>query len=545
MTQPSPQPSPDDSVAAVVAVIEDDPALRDFYARALGRAGFEVRVAADGRAGLELIRNVAVGLVLCDVTMPAMSGYDVVRALRAAPESATLPVILMTGSGDADSVVRGLTAGADDFLTKPVRLDELVARVQAHIRTRSAWLDVQKELQARVSVVATLAAFKPSSTLEETAQAIIDELARRADTAFVGVFQVSPGNRGRLLASTLGKAADLEALSPSPRRMAYLVERAMAGPWTEEIKGPEAGDPSSAFWESGFGLMAAAPITRGEQLVGFLTMGRYRDDGPTPARTRDVMLAAVIDFAAVLGAAVGASLAARAASQAEDRRLRRMVTDVEFAAVFQPIVELESRAIVGYEALTRFDDGTPPDVRFAEASRAGLGADFELAAITLAAKHASSLPAHAYVALNISPDIIVSATDRLRASLPTGRPVVLEVTEHVAIVDYRELRDAVRSLGDVRLSVDDAGAGFASMRHILELQPAFAKLDMSLVRGIDGDELRQALAAGLAYYGIRSRFQLIAEGVEEEAEAETLRALGVDFAQGYLFGRPEPAPAPA
>jgi EAL domain-containing protein (putative c-di-GMP-specific phosphodiesterase class I) len=181
-------------------------------------------------------------------------------------------------------------------------------------------------------------------------------------------------------------------------------------------------------------------------------------------------------------------------------------------------------------------------VRFAEAAAAGLGADFELQAITLAAERATSLPAAAFVAFNISPDVIVSATEQLQAILPAGRPVVLEVTEHVPIVDYRQLREAVRSLGDVRLSVDDAGAGFASMRHILELQPAFAKLDMSLVRGIDGDELRQALAAGLAYYAIRSRFQLIAEGVEEEAEAEILRTLGVDFGQGYLFGRPEPPP---
>ncbi len=438
--------------------------------------------------------------------------------------------------------MRGLSAGADDFLTKPVRLDELVARVQAHIRTRSAWLDVQEELRTRVSVVASLAGIKPSSNLEETAEAIIGELARRAGTAFAAVFHVSPSSRGRILATTLGSGDDIEALTPAPRRMAYLIERARAGPWTEETGGPEPGEPSSAFWEGGFSLLAAAPITWHDQLVGFLTMGRKGQGGRTPARARDVMLAAVIDFAAVMSAAVGASMAARGASQAEEGRLRTILTHVEFAPVFQPIVDLKTRDIVGYEALTRFKDGTPPDVRFAEAAAAGLGVDFELAAITLAAERATALPDGGYVSFNISPDVIVSATDRLREMLPTDRPVVLEVTEHVPIVDYRVLREAVRSLGDVRLSVDDAGAGFASMRHILELQPAFAKLDMSLVRGIDGDELRQALAAGLAYYAIRSRFRLIAEGVEEEAEAEILRSLGVDFGQGYLFGRPEPAP---
>jgi EAL domain-containing protein (putative c-di-GMP-specific phosphodiesterase class I) len=89
--------------------------------------------------------------------------------------------------------------------------------------------------------------------------------------------------------------------------------------------------------------------------------------------------------------------------------------------------------------------------------------------------------------------------------------------------------------------VDDAGAGYAGLRHILELQPAFAKLDISLVRGIDTDEVRQAMAAGLQYFGLRTGCQLIAEGVEREAEVETLRNLGVELAQGFLFGEPAAA----
>jgi EAL domain-containing protein (putative c-di-GMP-specific phosphodiesterase class I) len=97
----------------------------------------------------------------------------------------------------------------------------------------------------------------------------------------------------------------------------------------------------------------------------------------------------------------------------------------------------------------------------------------------------------------------------------------------------------VERYGTVELAVDDAGAGYASLRHILELRPTFAKLDISLVRGIDADELRQALAAGLVYFALRSGCHLIAEGVESE-EAGALRRLGVEFAQGYLFGRPEP-----
>jgi EAL domain-containing protein (putative c-di-GMP-specific phosphodiesterase class I) len=120
--------------------------------------------------------------------------------------------------------------------------------------------------------------------------------------------------------------------------------------------------------------------------------------------------------------------------------------------------------------------------------------------------------------------------------------VVLEVTEHAAIGDYVAFRQAIRSLGrPIRLAVDDAGAGFASLRHILELQPAFVKLDISLVRGIDADPAKQALVAGMRFFARTTKRRLIAEGVETEAEAEALRSLEIRLAQGYLFGRPVPA----
>jgi EAL domain-containing protein (putative c-di-GMP-specific phosphodiesterase class I) len=91
------------------------------------------------------------------------------------------------------------------------------------------------------------------------------------------------------------------------------------------------------------------------------------------------------------------------------------------------------------------------------------------------------------------------------------------------------------------LAVDDAGAGYASLRHIIELRPRFVKLDMGLVRGIEGDPVRRSLVAGLEHCVREMGGTTIAEGVETEAEAEALANLGIDVAQGYLFGRPAPA----
>ena len=117
------------------------------------------------------------------------------------------------------------------------------------------------------------------------------------------------------------------------------------------------------------------------------------------------------------------------------------------------------------------------------------------------------------------------------------------MTEHTEIEDYTALTAA---LDEVRpytmLAVDDAGAGFASLRHILELDPTFVKLDRSLVQGIDGDPPKQALVAGMRHFARTTHRRLIAEGVETDAEAAMLAALDVRLAQGYLFGRPEALP---
>jgi EAL domain-containing protein (putative c-di-GMP-specific phosphodiesterase class I) len=118
-------------------------------------------------------------------------------------------------------------------------------------------------------------------------------------------------------------------------------------------------------------------------------------------------------------------------------------------------------------------------------------------------------------------------------------PLVVELTEHSRIDDYDAVRTALAQLGaTVRLSVDDAGAGFASLRHVVDLRPDFLKLDRSWVTGIEHDESRQALVAGLVGFSNRTGTAMIAEGIETIEEHVMLEQMNVDFGQGYLLGRP-------
>ncbi len=229
---------------------------------------------------------------------------------------------------------------------------------------------------------------------------------------------------------------------------------------------------------------------------------------------------------------------------ARERReqLRTIIATEAFRVVFQPMVALYKAQIVGYEALTRFDDGTAPDRRFADAAALGLGAELELATIAAAVAAARELPADRFVSINLSPELILTHREELESAieqLHRDRPVVLELTEHDVVDDYVSLRDNLARFDPpVQLSVDDAGAGFSTLRHVVMLDPEYVKLDRTWVTDIDTDPTRQALVAGLSHFARTTGCQLVAEGIESESERDMLTDLDVSLGQGYLLGRP-------
>ena len=534
--------SPHDGRAPVVLVVDDEPDLRALVAIALRRAGLDVREAASGEEGLAIIHQELVDLVVLDISMPGLSGLDVVRTLRQQLGTATLPVILVTGSGDQGSVLEGMDAGATDFLPKPVRLDELVARARAHLRLQETWTrHAEADLQVRGAVIAALGRLAVSGDPEEAAATVVGEVGRRTGARLAAFLQITGGGHLRPLA-TFTDRDDVRRGGPTPsaQEVHHLLSRARDGPWLES--GAPSPGPPSAFWPGALGAVAGVPIYGADELVGVFLLGIPAERQVMSPALQARLLASAIDYGGLLSAAAGVAMRDRRQAVATRARLRRVLSAREYRPVFQPIVELAGRTAIGFEALTRFQDGTPPDVRFADATAVGLGAEFELAAIGAAVAEADRLPPNAFMTLNVSPVVVVTATASLGRLLGgVDRAVVLELTEHAAIEDYGELRRALAALGPVRIAVDDAGAGYASLRHILELEPAFAKVDVSIVRGLERDPFRQSIVAGLEYFALRTGCQLIAEGVETEAEAAALVELGIELAQGFLLGRPRPA----
>jgi EAL domain-containing protein (putative c-di-GMP-specific phosphodiesterase class I)/FixJ family two-component response regulator len=212
--------------------------------------------------------------------------------------------------------------------------------------------------------------------------------------------------------------------------------------------------------------------------------------------------------------------------------------------VFQPMVELATERIAGYEALSRFDSRPiqGPDRWFADALDVGLSVDLESQAARTALSQVSRLHDDQFMTVNVSPAVVMADLRSLLGEDVPWERIVIELTEHVPIEDYPGIvaRLAPLRAAGARLAIDDTGAGFASLRHILRLAPDILKLDISICRGVDRDPSRRALAAALAIFAQDIGAEIVAEGIETPEERQTLLDLGIQYGQGYLLGRPRP-----
>ncbi len=260
---------------------------------------------------------------------------------------------------------------------------------------------------------------------------------------------------------------------------------------------------------------------------------------------RDLSLAAV--FAGLALQAIERGRAADASFSEIRKRVTHVLKLDKVYAVFQPVYALADRRVAGFECLSRFDAEPQqgPDFWFAEAASVGLGADLELGVIRRARPAVDRLPKATPVSFNVSPQLLLDG--RLNRELAHGgnsarlaERLILEITEHETVQEHERLVTALeplRAMG-VRVAIDDAGAGYSSFRHIVRLGPDVIKLDLRLTRDIDHDPARRALASALIRYARETHAEIIAEGVETQAELDTLRELGIAKAQGYFFGRP-------
>lgn len=279
------------------------------------------------------------------------------------------------------------------------------------------------------------------------------------------------------------------------------------------------------------------------EVYGMFCCLSFAPDNSLRERDLHVMRA----FADLTAIQIGRDLEAERLLADKLARISAAIDQDEISIVYQPVYRMSDGVIAGFECLSRFsaEPRRSPDCWFAEAAEVGMGEALEIAAVRKALAALPQIPEDHYITINVSPGAILgSAFSELLSGVPHER-IVLEVTEHISVADYGELLGALRSAREngLRLAVDDAGAGYASLRHILDLRPDFIKLDMSLTRNIDSDPARHALVAAMVGFAAETDSQIVAEGVESLSELRALRQLGIENAQGYLIAEPMPLEA--
>ncbi len=433
---------------------------------------------------------------------------------------------------DAAGRVTGVVAiGGDVTMLQSVELE----RDRLGVGLREAEVLARSAARQRVEMVRALQGMGTLGTFQQTAQAMCSEMVTITGVDFASIDAFEGSSRLRVVAAC-GSAVTPGQHIPR-QRATELWARASRGAWTEAY-----GTPDNPFGRrvarSGEQAVAVSPILTERGLVGLLFLGTR---SPEYAGHLVELLPAAVEFAAIAGSVLGPGLEARRDEVSVHARIEQVIRAQAFRPVFQPVVDLATLEPIGYEALTRFTSRQRPDHVFASAQRTGLGLQLEFATLTAALKDALRLPAGLWLSLNVSPACVMAHEDLARILKARTRPVILEITEHEKISDYAALREAIVSLGaDVRVAVDDAGAGVANFRHLVELRPDFVKIDAALVKNVNTDLTRQALVVGLCHFAEATGNSVIAEGVETQGELATLRGLDVRFAQGFLLGRPLP-----
>jgi EAL domain-containing protein (putative c-di-GMP-specific phosphodiesterase class I) len=253
-----------------------------------------------------------------------------------------------------------------------------------------------------------------------------------------------------------------------------------------------------------------------------------------------------VRFLSMIGELIVADLDAEHAEQRLSADLLELIDGENVHVAYQPIFDVRSNVCLGVEALARFPEPfTAPDRTFAAAEHIGLGLALEELVVRQTWPVLDQLGQGQFLALNLTPASLLQLARRAnrREDVPLSG-LVVEITEHTAINAYADLRAELERLRErgLRLAVDDAGAGYASLRHVLELRPDIVKIDRSLIHGLAEDPARRIAVTAFVSLAKDLGTTIVAEGVEHSADYDAVRELGVHAAQGYLLGRPSTHP---
>ncbi|MFO0567588.1 MAG: EAL domain-containing protein [Polyangiaceae bacterium] len=569
---------------ACILVVDDDPTVRFLTCEALEGAGFRVLEADRGSEALRIFLRERPDIVLLDVLMPEMDGFETCERLRASPDAAHVPILMLTGLDDIESIDRAYSVGATDFATKPLNHTILVQRVRYMLRAGRALEDLQAAmaLQRAAQVEAhRLAHYDDLTGLPNrrlTVERLRDALARPADgRGRVAVFSLDLDAFKRINDS-LGHAAGDELLTEVAARLCALTEcrtlepRCQVSPSIGRFGGDE--------------FVVVLPESPGrEKLEEFAQKLIDGVSRPYRIASAEVFVGASVGIAVEPASGAAADELLRAADLAMCRAkraarnshafyssdfavgalqrlaletdLRHAVRRAQLELHFQPLIDAATGKARGAEALLRWrhhDRGmiSPADfIPIAEES--GLIVPIGQWVIREACEKMKLFRTagrtHARVAVNVSPaqfrdpDLVRVIRESLDETGNSPKNLTIEITEGALLdesIDVASVLSSITGMG-VRVALDDFGTGYSSLAHLRKLDIGILKIDRSFVRDAPVARDAASIVHAIIALGHSMQLEVVGEGVETEAHEQFLREAGCDELQGFLYARPMPA----
>jgi diguanylate cyclase (GGDEF)-like protein len=541
---------------------------------------YRIRVACTGAQALDAVQGSSPpDLILLDIVMPGMDGYEICRRIKATAAGNRIPVIFVTVIDAAQEKVKGFELGAADYITKPFDIDEVRARIRTHLELarlrhfledlvaqRTAMLQVSEE-KYRVLAHRDPLTGLPNRVLfaELLAHAILH--AEAGQTQFALLF-LDLDNFATINES-LGYSIGDQVLIEVSRRLQNLLPEidAMARIGGDEfniIVDRNDGMPGvDLLAQRMIDALAEPVVANGERIYvgGSIGIALYPADG-TNAETLQSNADAALHQAKVQGRGALRFFSPEMTLRAKHRLtleadLRRALDRNELQLHYQPQIDLSSGEVVGVEALARWlhpERGMISPAEFiplAEESglvvRLGDWVLREACRQIKAWSDAGLAPRQTAVnvsAVQLSRGLLLeSVSEALAQSGIAPEQLEIEITESSVMVDreqsFKSVAD-IKALG-VRVSIDDFGTGYSSLAYLQQLAVHKLKVDISFVRDITSNSGNASIVKAVIALGHSLGIEVIAEGVEEEAQARHLRSLDCDAMQGYLVSRPLPA----
>ena len=539
-------------------MVDDEANNRDMLSRRLERRGYAVDVADSGQDALEKISRGAYDLVLLDQMMPGMTGLDLLRLLRATHSQSELPVIMVTAIDQSESLVEALDQGANDYVTKPVDLPVVNARIQAQLsRSKSDRAqhrsDALTGLNNRGQFVKLLTA-----------------LLAQNDTRQVAVVLMGL-DRFKMLNDSFGhQAGDKVLLETATRLKANAPKGSIIGRMGDDefgvvidnacqelvlaeidkllrcLDAPILHEQAKIMVNASGGIAFSAHSGTAEDLVGNADLAMHR--------AKELGASRVEVFTPVLRERAQTRL-----SMAID--LRQAIERGQLVTYYQPKIHLATRAIVGFEALLRWNHperGLVAPYEFIPlAEETGLivpiGEWVLREACNQLKRWHTLYPSNPQLSMNVNlsvkqlsdPQLVERVQNILRETGLPDHALKLELTESSLVTEIESAREVLKSLQSLKvgLNLDDFGTGYSSLSYLRTLHFDTLKIDRSFVSRLACDPESFAIVEAILKLADTLNMDVVAEGIEEEDQLSKLIVLGCEVGQGFLFSKPVPAAA--